>query len=81
MTMNLVDLTEPLGRGGMDAETSLTERVEDQIAWYERKAASNKRWFISLRAGEIASAATVTFLSGFAHHPLIGATVGIIELS
>ena len=36
----------------MDAETYLKERVEDQIAWYDRKAAFNKRWFISLRAAE-----------------------------
>jgi hypothetical protein len=77
MAMNLVDLTEPLGRGAMDAETYLKERVEDQTAWYDRKAAFNKRWFISLRAVEIASAATVPFLSGFSSHPSIGAAVGI----
>jgi hypothetical protein len=41
---------------------------------------SNKRWFISLRTVEIASAATVPFLSGFASHPSIGATVGIIGI-
>jgi hypothetical protein len=49
----------------MDADTYLKERVEDQIAWYDRRSAFNKRWFISLRAVEIAAAATVPFLSGF----------------
>jgi len=54
----------------MDAETYLKERVEDQIAWYDRRASFNKRWFISLRAVEITAAATVPFLSGFAAEAL-----------
>jgi hypothetical protein len=70
----------PTGEGVMDAETYLKDRVEDQIAWYDRKAAFNKRWFISLRAVEIASAATVPFLSGFSSHPSIGAAVGIMGI-
>ena len=64
----------------MDAETYLKERIEDQIGWYDRKAAFNKRWFISLRTVEIAAAATVPFLSGFMVHPWIGATVGVIGI-
>ena len=64
----------------MDAETYLKHRVEDQIGWYDRKGAFNKRWFISLRAVEIASAATVPFLSGFTLHPSVGVTVGIIGI-
>ena len=71
---------EPIRKEAMDADTYLKERVEDQIAWYDRKSASNKRWFISLRAVEIAAAATVPFLSGFASNPRIGATVGIIGI-
>src|SRR5215471_15020089 len=72
--------TEPIRKEAMDADTYLTERVEDQIAWYDRRSAFNKRWFISLRAVEIASAATVPFLSGFTSHPSIGVTVGIIGI-
>lgn len=72
--------TEQIGRGAMNAETYLKERVEDQIGWYDRKGAFNKRWFISLRTVEIASAATVPFLSGFTSHPSIGVTVGIIGI-
>jgi hypothetical protein len=71
---------EPPGKGAMDAETYLKERVEDQIAWYDHKSAFNKRWFISLRAVEIAAAATVPFLSGFAGNLWIRATVGIIGI-
>jgi hypothetical protein len=72
--------TEPAGRAAMDAETYLKERVEDQIAWYDRRASFNKRWFISLRAVEITAAATVPFLSGFAGNLAIRATVGIIGI-
>ena len=71
---------KPIGRDAMDAEAYLKDRVEDQIGWYDRKGAFNKRWFISLRAVEIASAATVPFLSGFTSHPSIGVTVGIIGI-
>jgi Protein of unknown function (DUF4231) len=69
----------PIG-GGMDAQTYLKERVEDQIAWYDRKSAYNKRWFISLRTVEITSAATVPFLSGFASNLWIRVAVGVIGI-
>jgi hypothetical protein len=45
--------SEPIRHDTMDPETYLKERVEDQIAWYDRKAAFDKRSFISLRAVEI----------------------------
>jgi hypothetical protein len=64
----------------MDEDAYLKERVEDQIAWYDRRGVFNKRWFISLRAVEITAAATVPFLSGFAGNPWIGATVGVIGI-
>src|SRR5271168_4631628 len=35
--MDRANFTEPLGRGDMDADTYLKERVEDQIGWYDRK--------------------------------------------
>jgi hypothetical protein len=72
--------TEAVHRGAMDEDAYLKERVEDQIAWYDRRGAFNKRWFISLRAVEITAAATVPFLSGFAGNPWIGATVGVIGI-
>ena len=66
--------------GGMDAQTYLKERLEDQIAWYDGKSAYNKRWFISLRAVEITAAATVPFLSGFAGNLWIRGAVGVIGI-
>jgi len=72
--------TESIRKEAMDADTYLKERVEDQIVWYDRRSAFNKRWFISLRAVEIAAAATVPFLSGFTGNRWIGVTVGIIGI-
>lgn len=66
--------------GGMDAQTYLKERLGDLIAWYDRKSANNKRWFISLRAVEIAAAATVPFLSGFASNLWVSGAVGVIGI-
>jgi Protein of unknown function (DUF4231) len=66
--------------GAMDAQTYLKQRLEDQIAWYDRKTAYNKRWFISLRAVEITAAATVPFLSGFASNLWVSGAVGIIGI-
>jgi hypothetical protein len=71
---------EPTESGGLDAHAYLKERVQDQIAWYDRKGAFNKRWFISLRAVEMASAATVPFLAGFTGNPWMSRTVGVIGI-
>jgi len=71
---------EPIESGELDAHAYLKERVQDQIAWHDLNSAFNKRWFISLRAIEIASAATVPFLSGFTGNPWIGRTVGVIGI-
>ncbi len=56
--------SEPIRHDTMDPETYLKERVEDQIAWYDRKAAFEKISFISLRVVEITAAATVPFSLG-----------------
>jgi len=71
---------EPIESGGLDAHAYLKERVQKQIAWYDRKGAFNKRWFISLRAVEMASAATVPFLAGFTGNPWMSRTVGVIGI-
>ena len=71
---------EPIESGGLDAHAYIEERVQDQIVWHDRKSALNKRWFISLRAVEMASAATVPFLSGFTGNPWISGTVGVIGI-
>src|ERR1700719_1895551 len=64
--------SEPIHRDTMDAETYL--KSASKIKSPGMMAASNKRWFIWLRAVEITAAATV----GFAGNPEIGVAVGII---
>jgi hypothetical protein len=49
----------------MDQEEYLKNRVDNQIAWYDRKSASNQRWFQLLRVIEIVAAATIPLLTGF----------------
>jgi Protein of unknown function (DUF4231) len=71
---------ESIESGGPDGHAYLKERVQDQIAWYDRKSTFNKRCFVSLRAIEMASAASVPFLSGFTGAPWISGTVGVIGI-
>src|SRR5262245_4218228 len=47
-------------------EEYVEQRINDQIAWYDRRSITNKRWFKRLRFAEIVAAATIPFLSGFA---------------
>ena len=43
----------------------IMERLEDQIAWYDRKSMTNQRYFKRMKIVEIAAAATIPFLSAF----------------
>ncbi len=47
----------------MNPEEYIKDRVDDQIAWYDRKSASNQRWFRRLRIIEIVAAALIPFLA------------------
>jgi hypothetical protein len=51
-------------------EEYIEQRLNDQIGWYDRKSATNQRWFRRLRFAEIVAAATIPFLSGFAGNSL-----------
>ena len=50
----------------MAPEEYIEQRLNDQIDWYDRKSGTNQRWFKRLRFAEIAAAATIPLLSGFA---------------
>ena len=50
----------------ISSEEYIEQRLNDQIAWYDRKSGTNQRWFKWLRFTEIVAAATIPFLSGFA---------------
>ena len=48
----------------MTIEDYLKDRLDDQINWYERKSAINKKRFNTLRFGVIAISVTIPFLTG-----------------
>jgi hypothetical protein len=41
----------------------LSQRLEEQISWYDRKSLWNQRWFKRLRVAEIVAAALIPFLT------------------
>src|SRR6202042_1603438 len=43
----------------------IMERLEDQIAWYDRKSSANQRYFKRIKIVEIAAAAFIPLLSAF----------------
>jgi len=66
----------------MDKETYLKERLDDQIAWYDKKSQSSQTWFKSLRVTEIICAAFIPFISGMSdstpHGQFIIGMLGVI---
>jgi hypothetical protein len=50
----------------VNQEEYLKNRVDEQIAWYDRKSGGSQRWFQRLRLFEIAAAAAITLLAGYA---------------
>ena len=53
-------------------------RLEDQIAWYDRRSGSNQRWFQSLKVVEIVAAAFIPFSAGFELSAWITAALGVV---
>ena len=49
----------------MDVEQYLTERLDDQINWYDQKSGWNQRLHKRLRLAEVLAAASIPFLTGF----------------
>jgi len=54
------------GKGSaMNEEEYLESRLDDQIAWYNKKSQQNQRWYKRLRLIEIVAACTVPLLAGY----------------
>ena len=49
----------------MTEEEYFEQRLNDQLAWYEKKSGINKRLFMRFRATEIILALLIPFLTGF----------------
>lgn len=51
----------------MTPEEYLSQRVDDQLAWYGQKSGHNQRMYKRLRAYEIVAAVLIPFLTGYVH--------------
>ena len=70
----------------MNEDEYITDRLDDQIIWYDKKSQTNQRWFKCLRIFEIISAAIIPFLAGIGssipyYSVIIGALGVIIAVS
>jgi hypothetical protein len=64
----------------MEPEEYLKNRVDDQIGWYDRKSASNQRWFRRLRIIEIVAAALIPLLAAYADWDALKIAVAALGL-
>jgi hypothetical protein len=55
----------------------IMDRLEDQIAWYDRKSLTNQRKFKRIKIAEIVSAALIPFLSASSMPRLMWVTGGL----
>ena len=49
----------------MDVNAYIAERLDDQIGWYDRRSASNQKWYKALRTTQLLAAALIPFLTGY----------------
>jgi hypothetical protein len=52
------------------------ERLEDQIAWYDRKSGEAQRRFKLLKAAQLVAAAAIPIVATLEAHPAFAATLG-----
>jgi hypothetical protein len=55
----------------------IMERLEDQIAWYDRRSMTNERYFKRIKVVEIAAAAIIPLLSAFSFPRMMWVTGGL----
>ena len=48
----------------MSPDNPTLDRLEDQIAWYDKKSVKNQKWFKRLKVATIVTAAIIPFASG-----------------
>ena len=67
----------------MNQEEYIKERLEDQIAWYDRTSVKNQKWFKRLQVAAILASATIPFLSGYITETtiLLKLSVGFLGLA
>lgn len=55
-----------------------SDRLDDQIRWYDTESTWNKRWYESLKAVELIAAASIPLAAVLAPTPWIAATLGVV---
>ena len=55
----------------------IMDRLEDQIAWYDREGIANQRYFKTIKMVEIVAAAMIPFLSAFSLSRMTWVTGGL----
>ena len=58
----------------------IMERLEDQVAWYDRKSLANQRAYKRIKIAEILAAAIIPFLagSGLPHTSIMTGSLGVL---
>lgn len=62
----------------MAAADATTERLDDQIDWYDRKSTFNKRFYKWLKIIEIITAAVIPVIAVYKVEPLVIAGLGVV---
>lgn len=62
----------------MQEENPTIQRLEDQIAWYDRKSNASQHWFQRSKILEIIVAAFIPFLSGINAMPILTGSAGVL---
>lgn len=61
----------------MTAGNPTLERLEDQIAWYDRKSIENQHWFKRLKIAGIVTAAVIPFAAGLGAPSILTGVLGV----
>jgi hypothetical protein len=69
MTQGVISSTDPI-----------MERLEDQIAWYDRKSTFNQRVYKRIKVVEILAAAVIPLIAGlsFRYHTVVTGCLGVL---
>ena len=63
---------------GVAAHDITLERLEDQIAWYDRKSGEAQRRFKLLKAAQLLAAAAIPIVATLDAHPAFAASLGAL---
>ncbi|MCG6965141.1 MAG: DUF4231 domain-containing protein [Chromatiaceae bacterium] len=54
------------------------QRLEDQIAWFDRRSSHHQRWYRRLKVLSIAAAALVPLVSGLGGYAFLAGALGVV---